>query len=283
VTGQAVHDIRRQLATSVFKVPIERMRVMVPDVGGGFGMKNFLYPEYVLVLWAARKLGRPVRWVSERAEDFVSSAHGRDLFARSKLALDKDGRFLALDVRALANMGAYLSTNGPISSTNAAGSAMGGVYNIPSISVEVRGVFTNTPPVDAYRGAGKPEANYLIERLVNLASIRTGIDCRPVAPPQHHRQVSTPHGDGHDDRRWPLRRQSGRGGRARRFQGLSRASQDNRRPQACCAASGLPAFSKRPEARQPSSPAQRSRPTVRCRWLSARTPTDRAMKPPTRR
>ena len=176
VTGQAVHDIRRQLAGSVFKVPLERMRVVVPDVGGGFGMKNFVYPEYVLVLWAARKLGRPVRWVSERAEDFVSSAHGRDFLARSKLALDKDGRFLGLDVRGLANMGAYLSSNGPISSTNAAGSAMGGVYDIPSIFVQVRGVFTNTPPVDAYRGAGKPEANYLIERLVNLAAARTGID-----------------------------------------------------------------------------------------------------------
>ena len=176
VTGQAVHDVRRVLAGSVFKVPLERMRVVVPDVGGGFGMKNYVYPEYVLVLWAARKLGRPVRWVSERAEDFVSSAHGRDFFSRSRLALDKDGRFLGLDVRAVANMGAYLSTSGPISSTNAASSAMGGVYNIPSVFVQVRGAFTNTPPIDAYRGAGKPEANYLIERLVNLASRRTGID-----------------------------------------------------------------------------------------------------------
>jgi carbon-monoxide dehydrogenase large subunit len=175
VTGQAVHDHRRVLA-GIFKTPPERMRVVVPDVGGGFGMKNYVYPEYVLVLWAARKLGRPVRWVSERAEDFVSSAHGRDFFARSRLALDKDGRFLALEVRAVANMGAYLSTSGPISSTNAAGSAMGGVYDIPSVFVEVRGAFTNTPPIDAYRGAGKPEANYLIERLVNLASLKTGID-----------------------------------------------------------------------------------------------------------
>ncbi len=176
VTGQGVHDAQRVLADTVFKVPRDRMRVVVPDVGGGFGMKNYVYPEYVLVLWAARKLGRPVRWVSERAEDFVSSAHGRDFFARSRLALDKDGRFLALEVRAVANMGAYLSTSGPISSTNPASSAMGGVYNIPSVFFEVRGAFTNTPPIDAYRGAGKPEANYLIERLVNLASIRTGID-----------------------------------------------------------------------------------------------------------
>ena len=150
--------------------------MVVPDVGGGFGMKNYVYPEYVLVLWAARKLGRPVRWVSERAEDFVSSAHGRDFFARSRLALDKDGRFLALEVRAVANMGAYLSTSGPISSTNAAGSAIGGVYDIPSVFYEVRGAFTNTTPIDAYRGAGKPEANYLIERLVNVAALKTGID-----------------------------------------------------------------------------------------------------------
>jgi carbon-monoxide dehydrogenase large subunit len=152
------------------------MRLVVPDVGGGFGMKNYVYPEWVLVLFAARKFGRPVRWVSERSEDFVSSAHGRDFFARAKLALDNDGGFLGLEVQAVANMGAYLSTSGPISSTNAASSAMGGVYNIPAVWVEVRGAFTNTPPVDAYRGAGKPEANYVIERLVNLASTRTGID-----------------------------------------------------------------------------------------------------------
>jgi carbon-monoxide dehydrogenase large subunit len=176
LTGQGVHETRRILAESVFKIPIERMRLVVPDVGGGFGMKNYVYPEYALVLWAARKLGRPVRWVCERAEDFVSSAHGRDFFARSRLALDGSGRFLGLEVRAVANMGAYLSTLGPISSTNAAATAMGGVYDIPSVFVEVRGAFTNTPPIDAYRGAGKPEANYLIERLVNLAAVRTGID-----------------------------------------------------------------------------------------------------------
>jgi carbon-monoxide dehydrogenase large subunit len=176
VTGQAVHDTRRVLANSVFKIPVEHLRVVVPDVGGGFGMKNYVYPEYALVLWAARKLGRPVRWVSERAEDFVSSAHGRDFFSRARLALGRDGRFLALEVKAVANMGAYLSTSGPISSTNAAGSAIGGVYDIPSVFYEVRGAFTNTPPIDAYRGAGKPEANYLIERLVNLASVRAGID-----------------------------------------------------------------------------------------------------------
>ena len=176
LTGQAVHGVRKQLAEAVFRIPVERMRLTVPDVGGGFGMKNFVYPEWVLVLWAARRLKRPVRWVSERIEDFVSSTHGRDNVSRARLALDRAGRFLALTVDTVANMGAYLSTSGPGSPTIAAGSATGGVYAIPSISLQVRGAFTNTPPIDAYRGAGKPEANYLIERLVDLAAIETGID-----------------------------------------------------------------------------------------------------------
>jgi carbon-monoxide dehydrogenase large subunit len=175
-TGQAVHGIRNQLAETIFRIPAERLHLTVPDVGGGFGMKNYMYPEWVLVLFAARRLGRPVRWVSERVEDFVSSTHGRDHFSRARLALDADGRFLALEVRAIADMGAYLSTVGPISSTTAAASAMGGVYAIPSIFMEVRGAFTNTPPLDAYRGAGKPEANYIIERLIDLAARKTGID-----------------------------------------------------------------------------------------------------------
>lgn len=176
LTGQAVHGIRKQLADAVFRIPLERMRLTVPDVGGGFGMKNGVYPEWVLVLYAARRLGRPVRWVSERAEDFVSSTHGRDFTATARLALDAEGRFLALDVRAVANMGAYLASNGPISATTAAASAMGGVYAIPRIALDVRGVFTNTPPLDAYRGAGKPEANYIIERLIDRAARATGMD-----------------------------------------------------------------------------------------------------------
>ncbi|MBO0712328.1 MAG: xanthine dehydrogenase family protein [Acetobacteraceae bacterium] len=176
LTGQAVHGIRKQLADSVFRVPVNRMRLTVPDVGGGFGMKNCVYPEWVLVLYAARRLGRPVRWVSGRAEDFVSSTQGRDHTSTARLALDASGRFLALDVQAVANMGAYLSSNGPLSSTTASASAMGGVYDIPAIFLEVRGAFTNTPPLDAYRGAGKPEANYIIERLIDLSAKRTGID-----------------------------------------------------------------------------------------------------------
>ena len=179
LSGQGVHSLRRQLADAVFHIPPERITVRAPDVGGGFGVKNFLYPEWVLVLWAARRLGRPVKWVAERGEEFVSSAQGRDNHTRGRLALDRDGRFLALDVETIANLGAYLSTNGPGSSTNSPASAMGGVYEIPAVCMAVRGVFTNTLPIDAYRGAGKPEANYLIERLVDRAARRLALD--PIA------------------------------------------------------------------------------------------------------
>jgi carbon-monoxide dehydrogenase large subunit len=179
LTGQGVHSLRRQLADAIFHMPPDHIVVRAPDVGGGFGAKNFLYPEWVLVLWAARRLGRPVKWVAERDEEFVSSAQGRDNHTRARLALDRDGRFLALDVDTVANLGAYLSTNGPGSSTNSPASAMGGVYAIPAVFMAVRGVFTNTVPIDAYRGAGKPEANYLIERLVDRAARRLGLD--PIA------------------------------------------------------------------------------------------------------
>ena len=176
LTGMGVQSLRAQLANSVFHMPPERIRVSAPDVGGGFGMKNFLYPEWVLVLWAARRLGRPVKWVGERTEDFLSSAQGRDNHTKGRLALDAEGRFLALEAETIANLGAYLSTNGPGSSTNAPSTAMGGVYAIPAIFMGARGVFTNTVPIDAYRGAGKPEANYLIERLIELAARRLDID-----------------------------------------------------------------------------------------------------------
>jgi carbon-monoxide dehydrogenase large subunit len=179
LTGQGVHNIRKQLAEAVFHLPLERIQLTAPDVGGGFGMKNFLYPEWVLVLWAARRLGRPVKWVAERGEEFVSGTQGRDNHTTARLALDERGRFLALDVSTVANLGAYLSANGPGSSTNSPATAMGGVYAIPAIFMDVRGVFTNTVPIDAYRGAGKPEANYLIERLIELASRRIG--CDPAA------------------------------------------------------------------------------------------------------
>ncbi|MBV9551737.1 MAG: xanthine dehydrogenase family protein molybdopterin-binding subunit, partial [Alphaproteobacteria bacterium] len=176
LTGMGVQSLRAQLADSVFHIPPERIRVRAPDVGGGFGMKNFLYPEWVMVLLASWHLQRPVKWIGERGEDFISSAQGRDNVTKGRLALDAEGRFLALEAETIANLGAYLSTGGPGSSTNAPSTAMGGPYVIPAIFMRSRGVFTNTVPIDAYRGAGKPEANYLTERLIELAARRLGLD-----------------------------------------------------------------------------------------------------------
>ncbi len=175
VTAASVHAIRDQL-TSVFRLPPERVLVSAPDVGGGFGIKNALYPEWIMLLWASRKLGRPIKWVEDRAEDFVSTAQGRDNITTARLGLDADGRFLALDVSTIANLGAYMSGGGPGSSTNAPANAMGSGYVIPAIAMDVRAAFTNTVPIDAYRGAGKPEANYLLERLIDLAARRHGFD-----------------------------------------------------------------------------------------------------------
>jgi carbon-monoxide dehydrogenase large subunit len=176
LTGQGLHGIRRQLAEFVFKLPLDRFRLHAPDVGGGFGTKNFLYPEWILLLWAARKLGQPVRWEADRAEEFVSSAQGRDIAAKARLGLATDGRFLALDIEMVANHGAYLSGNGPGAAAVAASTAHGGVYDIPAIAADVRGAFTNTVPVDAYRGAGKPEANYITERCIEAAARKFGFD-----------------------------------------------------------------------------------------------------------
>lgn len=176
VSAASVHAIRDQLADAIFGVPHDAVVVSAPDVGGGFGIKNALYPEWVLLLHAAKTLGRPVKWIEDRAEDFVSTAQGRDNITTARLGLDADGGFTALDVQTVANLGAYMSGGGPGSSTNAPANAMGGGYVIPAIAMDVRAAFTNTVPIDAYRGAGKPEANYLLERLIDLAARRYGYD-----------------------------------------------------------------------------------------------------------
>lgn len=176
VSAASVHAIRDQLADAIFRCPRDQIRVWAPDVGGGFGIKNCLYPEYVLLLWAARQLGRPVRWTEDRTEDFLAAAQGRDNISRARLALDAEGQFLALHVETVAGLGAYMSGGGPGSSTNAPSAAMGGGYVIPAIQMDVRGVFTNQAPIDAYRGAGKPEANYVIERLIDAAAAQCGFD-----------------------------------------------------------------------------------------------------------
>jgi carbon-monoxide dehydrogenase large subunit len=167
---QGSHSIRKLLAANVFKLPENRFRVVTPDVGGGFGMKLFLYPEQGLVLYAARKLGVAVKWTGERGESFLTDAHGRDNISRARLALDAEFNFLALDVETTANLGAYLSNYATFIPTMAGTGMLAGCYRTPAIAVRVKGVYTNTVPVDAYRGAGRPEANYVIERLVDHAA-----------------------------------------------------------------------------------------------------------------
>lgn len=176
--GQSVHNIRDQLAT-VLAVAPDVVRVHCPDVGGGFGLKNFLFPEHALLLVAARMLGAPVRWLADPGDEFLAAVHARAMDARARLALDAEGRFLAIDVDAVADLGAYCSGAGPAVPTNSFSTAVGGPYAIPAIHLAVRGVFSNTCPVDAYRGAGKPEANYLTERLIDAAARALGAD--PVA------------------------------------------------------------------------------------------------------
>ena len=169
-------SIKSMLAKSVFNVAEDRFRVVTPDVGGGFGMKLFLYAEHVLTCYAAQKLGRPVKWVSERSEAFLSDTHGRDNITRGELALDADGHFLAMRTRNVANMGAYLSNYAPMIPTMAATKVLASVYNFQAIYANVVGVFTHTVPVDAYRGAGRPESNYMVERLIDAAAAEVGID-----------------------------------------------------------------------------------------------------------
>jgi len=180
--------MRDMLAKMVFNVDPKSIRIITPDVGGGFGMKLFLYAEHALVCYAARKLGRPVRWASDRSEAFVSDSHGRDNITQGELALDADGNFIAMRIRTLANMGAYLSNYAPMIPTMAGSGVLASVYGFKEIYVNVLGLFTNTVPVDAYRGAGRPESNYLVERLIDTAAGELGMDradirARNMVPP----------------------------------------------------------------------------------------------------
>lgn len=174
-TTQVPHHIRKLVAEQL-NLPENSVRVIAPDVGGGFGTKGKHYPEETVLAWAARKLNRPVKWVSTRTEAFISDYQARDHVTRAELALDGTGIFLALKVDTLASLGGYVSTVGPAIPTMAYTSVLSGPYRIPAIFADVRLLFTNTIPTDAYRGAGRPEATYVLERLIEEAATRTGID-----------------------------------------------------------------------------------------------------------
>jgi aerobic carbon-monoxide dehydrogenase large subunit len=175
-TSQNPHVIRLLMGAFVLHIPENKLRVVAPDVGGGFGSKIYHYAEEAIVTWAAGKVRRPVKWTAERSESFMSDAHGRDHDSTAEMALDADGNFLALRISTLANMGAYLSTFAPCIPTYLYATLLAGVYKTPVIYCEVKAVFTNTVPVDAYRGAGRPEASFLLERLVDACAYDTKMD-----------------------------------------------------------------------------------------------------------
>lgn len=176
VANQNPHVERLLMCAFVLGIPEHKLRVVAPDVGGGFGSKIFLYAEETALVWASRQLGRPIKWTAERSESFLSDAHGRDHVTTAELATGKDGAFLAMRVHTTANLGAYLSTFASCVPTILYATLLAGQYKTPRIYAEVTGVFTNTAPVDAYRGAGRPEATYVVERLVETAAHELGID-----------------------------------------------------------------------------------------------------------
>ncbi len=176
VASQNPHVERLLMTAFVLGLPEHKVRVVAPDVGGGFGSKIYLYAEDVVVTWASKQINRAIKWTAERSESFQSDAHGRDHVTKAELALDKNGKFLALRVHTTANMGAYLSTFASCIPTILYATLLAGQYATPAIYAEVTAVFTNTAPVDAYRGAGRPEATYVIERIVETAARELKMD-----------------------------------------------------------------------------------------------------------
>jgi carbon-monoxide dehydrogenase large subunit len=175
VTSQNPHVERLLMTAFVLGLPEHKVRVIAPDVGGGFGSKIYLYPEETAMVWAVKRVGRPIKWAAERSESFLSDAHGRDHVTHAELALDANGKFLALRVNTTAAMGAYLSTFASCIPTILYATLLAGQYTTPTIYCQVIAAFTNTAPVDAYRGAGRPEATYVVERIVHQAAVELGI------------------------------------------------------------------------------------------------------------
>ena len=173
---QNTHVMRQQVAEAILKMPVDKLRVITGDLGGGFGTRVWPYPEYASVAYAARKLGRPVKWLADRSETFLSDNHGRDHVSEAALALDREHRFTALRIRTYANIGGVISNFGAAVPAMSGARTPTGVYRIPVLDQEVRMMFTSTTPVDAYRGAGRPEAGYLMERLASRAAIELGVD-----------------------------------------------------------------------------------------------------------
>ncbi|HEY4819521.1 MAG TPA: xanthine dehydrogenase family protein molybdopterin-binding subunit, partial [Xanthobacteraceae bacterium] len=174
-TTQNPHVARLVISAFIGMAPEHKLRVIAPDVGGGFGSKIFIYPEEVVCLWASKKVRRPVKWVSGRTEAFLADAHGRDHVTDAEMAFDADHRITAIKAKTVANLGAYMSTFSSSVPTYLYATLLSGQYDVPQIYCEVDAVYTNTVPVDAYRGAGRPEATFVVERLVEVAARELGV------------------------------------------------------------------------------------------------------------
>ena len=196
VGSQGVAGMRMMLAGMIMKCPVEQMRIITKDVGGGFGMKTFLYAEYALVLHAAKQLGRPVKWTGERSDAFQTDTHGRAMETDAALAFDSNGNITALKVETWSDLGAYQAQFGPAIQTLAGGRIIGGVYNIPAIHNAVHGILTNTSPVDAYRGAGRPESAYIMERLLEAAAREIGMSVDEIRRRNLLKPAELPHDNG---------------------------------------------------------------------------------------
>ena len=194
--SQGVAGMRQMLAGPILKTAPEKVRIVTGDVGGGFGMKTFIYAEYPLCLHAARDLGRPVKWTGERGDAFQTDTHGRAMVSEAALGLDADGLITALAVETWSDLGAYQAQYGPAIQTLAGGKIMGGVYRIPHIHNLVHGVVTNTAPVDAYRGAGRPESAYIMERLIEAAARATGVGVDDIRRKNLLTPAELPHANG---------------------------------------------------------------------------------------
>ncbi len=190
---QGVVRVRETLAQFIFKVDKTKMRVISPDVGGGFGLRGKLFPESAMVLWAAKRLGRPVKWTAGRTETFMCDPHGRDHVTEAEMAFDANAKIMGMRVRSIAAMGAYLSDFGPRIPTVAGGRISGTVYDMQNVNMEVRCVFTNTTPTDAYRGAGRPETAYVIERLLDAGAGDFGIPREEIRARNYIRQDQIPY------------------------------------------------------------------------------------------
>lgn len=175
-TSQNPHLTRLLMCAFVLGIPEHKVRVVAPDVGGGFGSKIFHYTEEALVIWCSQQLKRPVKWTSTRTEAFLTDAHGRDHITKAEMGFDADGKITALRINTFANLGAYLSTFAPAVPTYLHGTLLQGLYTTPKIHIDLVGVFTHTTAVDAYRGAGRPEATYLLERIIEKAALEQGVD-----------------------------------------------------------------------------------------------------------